>query len=640
MHELQFAVSPDKNVTLIHGAMGAGKTKLFNAIQWCFYGEEEYDEKVSSNKDIMNSIAKKESENKGSSETKVEIVFEHEKDRYHAARKFSSFNGSVENKDSLLLLKAEQMGDYNPVDNPDVEMNSILSKSLRKYFMFDGEKIQNYSKYGHEIEIREAIKGLLGFDDIEQTVSILSKIDDDYNRNIQKSTKSKELQDTIGKVNAIKNKVLSLEEEIKNKEDEILRGQKLIQKLDKEQAAIVQVKEYIEKQEKLKDQFASREVKRKALRDDIISSTENIYVTLLDDIFKEATTIYESLEQKGEIPAPIRAEFIKRLLDEEECICKRSLKKGLDEQAINELMNLFKKQNTQLDNLVTKVPSDLSDLKSEAVITRVNVLQKIKDDSILQTEMKDINDKLKEISDYLRDSDAETVALKEKEKIKTEEILDRVKVDKVRCEFEKERLEEELIAYEKTKTKLLENETETQELKRHQFYTSEIREQLSSLYRIYEGETKEKVRQATQDIFSKFMWKKDHYRDVIIQSDYVLDVHDRNERLAREGLSAGERQCFSLAFVIALARVTGKEAPFIVDTPLGRISRDPGELIDPRVKILEALPGLLEQVVLFVTFEEVREGEETEKAISPYVGARYKLEYDEKNGCTRVIKIV
>jgi len=49
---------------------------------------------------------------------------------------------------------------------------------------------------------------------------------------------------------------------------------------------------------------------------------------------------------------------------------------------------------------------------------------------------------------------------------------------------------------------------------------------------------------------------------------------------------------------------------------------------------------LLEQVVLFVTFEEVREGEETEKAISPYVGARYKLEYDEKNGCTRVIKIV
>ena len=64
-----------------------------------------------------------------------------------------------------------------------------------------------------------------------------------------------------------------------------------------------------------------------------------------------------------------------------------------------------------------------------------------------------------------------------------------------------------------------------------------------------------------------------------------------------------------------------KQAPFIVDTPLGRISRDPGELVDPRVQILKAIPELLGQVILFVTYEEVRQGEDTERAISSNVGA-------------------
>ena len=127
---------------------------------------------------------------------------------------------------------------------------------------------------------------------------------------------------------------------------------------------------------------------------------------------------------------------------------------------------------------------------------------------------------------------------------------------------------------------------------------------MEKFYVIYENDTKEKVRKSTEDTFQRFMWKKGHYRNVVIEDDYVLDVFDRNDRRAREGLSAGERQCFSLAFVIALANVTGKNAPFIVDTPLGRISRDPGELVDPRVQILKAIPDLLGQVILFVTYEK------------------------------------
>lgn len=36
---LEFASKPDRNVTLIHGFNGAGKTALLNAFIWCLYGK-------------------------------------------------------------------------------------------------------------------------------------------------------------------------------------------------------------------------------------------------------------------------------------------------------------------------------------------------------------------------------------------------------------------------------------------------------------------------------------------------------------------------------------------------------------------------------------------------------------------------
>lgn len=72
IHEIAIAHAKGRNITLIHGAMGAGKTKLFSSIQWCFYGEEEYDDKGSLNKDIINTIALKES--LGNKESVAEVV--------------------------------------------------------------------------------------------------------------------------------------------------------------------------------------------------------------------------------------------------------------------------------------------------------------------------------------------------------------------------------------------------------------------------------------------------------------------------------------------------------------------------------------------------------------------------------------
>ena len=227
-------------------------------------------------------------QNKKSSEAEVEIIFGHDDIKYHAIRKFSAFDGEVENRDSFTLLKAEGRGDYVYIDDPEIEMNSILSKELRKYFMFDGEKIQNYSKSGHEIEIQRAIKGLLGFDDIEKTITILKKIEEEYNRDIQKTTKSRELQDVIEKVQKLKKDINGLAERITERENQIIQGQKLIQKLDKEQSAISKIKEHIDRQDELKEKLEIQKNNRDSLRSEIALKTDQIYLTMLESVTKEA----------------------------------------------------------------------------------------------------------------------------------------------------------------------------------------------------------------------------------------------------------------------------------------------------------------------------------------------------------------
>jgi len=638
-HELTIAHSGKKNVTLIHGAMGAGKTKLFSSIQWCFYGEEEYDERGSVNKDIINAVALKDSLKNKESIVEVTVIFEHENKKYHAIRKFSAFNGSAETRTNFSLLCALPTGDFNSLTDPDLEMNSILSKDLRKYFMFDGENIQNYSKYGHETDIQRAIKGLLGFDDIERTMDALSRIDTQYNSDIRKITNSQELQAVIDDIERIRTRIANAEKQNLERDVEIKKGEALIQKLEKEQAAIGQVKEYVLRQDKLKDRLAVLQNSRVEHRETVGECTDKIYLTILDGVSKKVIDIYHSLELQGEIPSPIKAEFIRKIIDQGECICGRGLEKGKDNDQIDSLLHLLQKQNSDLDNLVTGLPLEAATIKNEADVIKINLIQKLKEIDNVDQEVSNVESQLKEISEYLKGSDVTDVAMKEREKEQATRLLSDQKATKVRLQVEVETLRAELKDIEKRKLKLLENESEANDLKRYQEYTKTIIEMLRDLYKIYEEETKNKVRVNTLEVFSRFMWKKDFYTEVVIHDNYVIDILDKNKRHAREGLSAGERQCFSLAFVIALANVTGKDAPFIVDTPLGRISKDPGEVVDPRVQILKALPELLPQVILFVTYEEVRPGDESEKVIAQAVGAEYSLEYDSSNGSTRIVKI-
>ena len=181
----------------------------------------------------------------------------------------------------------------------------------------------------------------------------------------------------------------------------------------------------------------------------------------------------------------------------------------------------------------------------------------------LEEEQRELTGEIQKISEYLKNSDQEDIATRQEQKLHLEKALEEKKSERNRLIFENEKHEDDLRELEIQKNKLSSQQNVVKELGQYQGYAYELKEYLEKFYEIYENDTKEKVRKSTEDTFKRFMWKKDHYKKVVIEDDYVLDVFDRNDRRAREGLSAGERQCFSLAFVIALAECYWQNRPHL-----------------------------------------------------------------------------
>jgi DNA sulfur modification protein DndD len=86
-----------------------------------------------------------------------------------------------------------------------------------------------------------------------------------------------------------------------------------------------------------------------------------------------------------------------------------------------------------------------------------------------------------------------------------------------------------------------------------------------------------------------------------------VDLKRRTIRLIGHGgeinkadLSAAEKQLFAVGFIFALARLSGRHLPFVVDTPLGRLDHAHRYRL-----VADFLPSASHQVILFSTDTEI-----------------------------------
>ena len=94
-------------------------------------------------------------------------------------------------------------------------------------------------------------------------------------------------------------------------------------------------------------------------------------------------------------------------------------------------------------------------------------------------------------------------------------------------------------------------------------------------------------------------------------------------------LSKGERQIFILSLYWAIIKLSGKDIPFIIDTPYARIDANHRKEISQKF-----FPTISKQVVILSTDEEINE--EYYKIIKPHIAREYLLINDENQNKTSV----
>ena len=114
-----------------------------------------------------------------------------------------------------------------------------------------------------------------------------------------------------------------------------------------------------------------------------------------------------------------------------------------------------------------------------------------------------------------------------------------------------------------------------------------------------------------------------------LEADTQKNNHDLFKRIDINRLSKGERQIFILSLYWAIIKLSGKEIPFVIDTPYARIDADHRKEISKKF-----FPNISKQVVILSTDEEINE--EYYDIIQPYIAKEYLLTNDESQNRTTV----
>ena len=156
-----------KNVTIIIGENGTGKTTFAQAFFWCMYGETEFSDKT-----ILNKVVASEMRPGQDESVKVTLSLRHGEVEYTLIREQiykKDYNNTVKGDNTIFDIAIKDVDGnttYVKKTQCEAEVKSILPKELSRYFFFDGERIEKMSKDissgKKSTDFAEAVKGLLG----------------------------------------------------------------------------------------------------------------------------------------------------------------------------------------------------------------------------------------------------------------------------------------------------------------------------------------------------------------------------------------------------------------------------------------------------------------------------------------------
>jgi DNA sulfur modification protein DndD len=630
--------SADKNIIIVSGRNGFGKTTFLMSLVWCLYGkqmekvddlyEKEIRDRGNYTKYISESLNRKARE-EGENEFSVSVTFNDVRIPDITCSEVTikrTYNVITSTSDKVEVLidgyQNELIDDLSKTNQQGEEIfirDFILPIEIAKFFFFDAEKIVSLAEVNstqQRQQLSKAYSEVLGIQKYEDLKANLEEKQDDYRRRSAKPEEKKELnqlqtdiENTLITISDIKSQIDETKEKrntLEKEAEEIQR--KLIREGDK--MSLEELNDLKKEQEQLVQAIAAKQEGLKELFDiipfalagetmaDILEQLNNEKILSeqkykQEDVSEKINRIQADIENaklKSDLSFDYNTVKIKHFYEEQiKTLIKKYFYSDIIElpksfkvlhdfsgNQINEFTQLVNTIKHSFKNKFSQLNTEYSYIKNQ--LDSINRKLKDAENKAEDEYISNLRTKKDTITNSIIRSDNEIEALS----LKIGELSNELKTHRQRQDILRKKIDESSVYSQKERK------------------TKQLITRLQSFIAQFKDEKKKSLESKMLQALSILMHKKDFIKRVDVDinatgDDIDIVLYNKNNKIIdKSSLSMGERQMYASALLNSLVDESEIDFPVFIDSPMQKFDEQHAENI-----IKYFYPNVSKQVILF-----------------------------------------
>ena len=631
--ELEFSTDPGKKLTVIRAANESGKTTILHALQWALYGDAALPGRGEAFR--LHPIDWEASEGK---RVPITATVEFEMTTYRrlsgdmreTRRRYRLVRSAFEDVDdsqarrmaSTVKLFALNNTGAKAIEAAEALINDELPPELREVFFTDGDRALSFIEADVALStkrdrVQRAIRSLLGLGVIDDAIKHVRKSAAEVNKKAKLVGSGSELNRIASLLEAMDNDREKLEAGLEDAKQQFGAFDETVDEIDRKIAAALQKGDKAKLRNDLED--AKRDIKR--LDEHLMVANKEhsalfrsraIATDLLAPLLGRAFDRLEELHDQGKIPnttIPVLQDRLSAAL----CICGETLEPD-DENGKKRRAHIQKliddsERADEIQEIITDLYYGAKPLQVggeggtsawledyRKVVGRRDGIQDLRDDAGRKFRALELQ------LDSLPDTDIrglrETCRGYKNQR-------DRHLSKQSAIETQLSGLRREREALETDRDRLLREQKKGARILAESEVTRDVTKVLQSAYERITNEELQKVSDLMNNIFLEMIGADPEQGAIIrraeISQEFDIIVYGPSDRTLNpdRDLNGASRRALTLAFILALTRISEVEAPNVIDTPLGMTS---GFV---KRSILRTAVRESTQLVLFLTHDEI-----------------------------------